>query len=524
MKPNLQNRSADFPVCGVAGFPTCETRNRSNASATMSAESTGKSAIQQTGMSALQSRRHFLFTSACGFGGVALSWLFAAESKASPNANTSPYAPRSPMFAARAKRVIHICALGGVSHVDTFDYKPELEKRHGQEAGRAFDTFFGQPGRLLKSPFAFARQGSSGRWISDLLPYLAACADDLTFIHSMRSRSSNHTPATFLMNSGFTFNGYPSAGAWISYGLGSENQNLPAFVVLPDPRQLPAGGAINWTNGFLPAAHQGVAFRAGGDVIPDLSTPNGVPSDTRADSLRFLQRLNVRFAAANSADSALSARIRAYELAAQMQLSVPELVNLDHETESTKRLYGLDHPNATTAGFARNCLLARRLSERGVRFVQVFNGGQFGSPRINWDAHEDLVENHRKQALVMDQPVAALVKDLKARGLLDETLLLWTTEFGRTPITQGVNGKGRDHHQHGFTIWMAGAGLKPGFAFGATDEIGYDAVEQPVQFYDVHATLLHLLGVDHTKLTYRHNGVDRRLTDVHGEVIEGILV
>jgi hypothetical protein len=348
--------------------------------------------------------------------------------------------------------------------------------------------------------------------------------DDLTFIHSMRSRSSNHTPATFLMNSGFTFNGFPSMGAWISYGLGSENQNFPAYVVLPDPRQLPAGGSINWTNGFLPAVHQGVAFRSDAtDPIPDLSTPASIPAERRRASLRLLETINGTDAAAHHGDSALAARIRAYELAAQMQLSVPELVDLKGETAATRERYGLDHPNGPTAAFARNCLLARRLSERGVRCVQVFNGGQFGSPRINWDGHEDIVENHRKQALVMDQPVAALLGDLKERGLLDDTLLLWTTEFGRTPITQGINGRGRDHHQHGFTIWMAGAGVKPGFALGATDEIGYDAVEHPVEFYDVHATLLRLMGMDHAKLTFRHNGVDRRLTDVHGEVIEGIL-
>jgi hypothetical protein len=470
------------------------------------------------------SRRHFLFTSACGFGGVALGWLFAKEAQAASASMASPYAPHASMFPAKAKRVIHICALGGVSHLDTFDYKPELERRHGQDAGRTFDTFFAQPGKLLKCPFGFRQHGASGRWCSDLLPNIATCVDDLTFIHSMRSRSSNHTPATFLMNSGFTFNGFPSVGAWMSYGLGSENQNLPAFVVLPDPRQLPAGGAINWTSGFLPAVHQGVAFRSGGgDAIPDLTTPRETSPQTRAASFGFLQKLNSDFAAAHSSETALAARIRAYELAAQMQMSVPELVNLDGETDATKQLYGLNHSSAPTANFARNCLLARRLSERGVRFVQVFNGGQFGSPRINWDAHEDLVENHRKQALVMDQPVAALVKDLKASGLLDETILLWTTEFGRTPITQGVNGKGRDHHQHGFTIWMAGAGLKAGIAFGATDDIGYDAVQHPVEFYDVHATLLHLLGIEHTRLTYRHNGVDRRLTDVHGELIEGIL-
>ncbi len=468
------------------------------------------------------SRRDFLANTGAGIGGLALSWLLHSDALAS--GATSPYAARLPMFRPKVRRVIHICALGGVSHVDTFDHKPELERRHGMDSGRKFDTFFSQPGTLLKSPFAFKRHGSSGRWVSDLLPHLATRVDDLTFIHSMRSRSSNHTPATFLMNSGFTFNGFPSMGAWISYGLGSENQNFPAYVVLPDPRQLPAGGSINWTNGFLPAVHQGVAFRSDAtDPIPDLSTPASIPAERRRASLRLLETINGTDAAAHPGDSALAARIRAYELAAQMQLSVPELVDLKGETAATRERYGLDHPNGPTAAFARNCLLARRLSERGVRCVQVFNGGQFGSPRINWDGHEDIVENHRKQALVMDQPVAALLGDLKERGLLDDTLLLWTTEFGRTPITQGINGRGRDHHQHGFTIWMAGAGVKPGFALGATDEIGYDAVEHPVEFYDVHATLLRLMGMDHAKLTFRHNGVDRRLTDVHGEVIEGIL-
>lgn len=469
-------------------------------------------------------RRDFLTHTGSGIGGLALSWLLHEEARAAGVSTASPYAPHTPRARGRVKRVIHICALGGVSHVDTFDHKPELVRRHGQDSGRKFDTFFSQPGTLLKSPFAFRRYGASGRWVSDLLPHLAGCVDDLTFIHSMRSKSSNHTPATFLMNSGFTFNGFPSMGAWISYGLGSENQNFPAYVVLPDPRQLPAGGSINWTNGFLPAVHQGVAFRSGGEEpIADLSTPGSISSPTRQAGLRLLQSLNTADASLHPGDSALAARIRAYELAAQMQLSVPELADLRGESDATRSAYGLDHANGPTAAFARNCLLARRLSERGVRCVQVFNGGQFGSPRINWDGHEDIVENHRKQALVMDQPVAALLHDLKQRGLLDETLLLWTTEFGRTPITQGINGRGRDHHQHGFTIWMAGAGVKPGFAFGATDDIGYDAVEHPVEFYDIHATLLHLMGMDHTKLTFRHNGVDRRLTDVHGEVVDGIL-
>jgi len=324
------------------------------------------------------------------------------------------------------------------------------------------------------------------------------------------------------MNTGFTMNGFPCLGSWLSYGLGTANQNLPAFVVLPDPRGIPAGGSINWTSGFLPAAHQGVAFGSGKEPIPDLLTPSTIDAQHRRAEMDHLARMNRDYLAANPGDSALEARIRSYELAAQMQSSIPEAVSFDQESEATKRLYGLDNP--ATSGFAKNCLMSRRLLERGVRFVQICHGGAFGgNPRINWDAHEDLVDNHGRQAAGMDQPVAALLKDLKARGMLDDTLLLWTTEFGRTPITQGLNAKGRDHHQHAFTIWMAGAGLKPGFAYGSSDEIGYFAGENPLTVYDFHATVLHLLGLDHKRLTYYHNGIQRRLTDVHGEVIRGVL-
>jgi hypothetical protein len=373
----------------------------------------------------------------------------------------------------------------------------------------------------LKSPFAFRQYGQSGAWMSDLLPNLATCVDDMTFIHSMVSKSSNHTPATFFMNSGFTMNGFPSLGAWLSYGLGSENHDLPAFVVLPDPRQLPAGGAINWTAGFLPALHQGVPFRSGGEPIVDLNTPPGVSPGRRHAEMALLARMNREFADANAGDSSVAARIRSYELAARMQVSVPEAVRFDNESVETRRLYGLDAP--VTAGFGRNCLLARRLCEKGVRFVQLFHGGAFGQPRINWDGHENIVENHRTQAVSMDKPVAGLLKDLKARGMLQDTLVLWTTEFGRTPITEGVGAKGRDHHPHGFTIWMAGAGVKPGLHYGATDEVGYFASENPVKVYDFHATVLHLLGLDHERLTYYHNGIQRRLTDVHGEVIRDLM-
>ena len=337
----------------------------------------------------------------------------------------------------------------------------------------------------------------------------------------MKAKSANHTPAAFQMNSGFVLNGFPSIGSWISYGLGTLNEDLPTFVVLPDPRGLPAGGSINWSNGFLPASHQGVAFRSTGEPIADLATPaNTKPEERKAES-GLLAEMEKDFLQANPGDSTLQARIRSYELAARMQLKVPEVVNLDKESAATKASYGLD--NKVTEGFGRNCLLARRLLEKGVRFVQLWHGGAFGSPRINWDAHEDIVENHRKQAAILDKPMTGLLKDLKQLGLLKDTLFLWTTEFGRTPFTQGLGKPGRDHHQHAFTVFMAGAGLKPGFAYGETDEIGYEVDRNEVTIYDLHATVLHLLGIDHEKLTYYHNGIRRRLTDVHGEVVSKVL-
>jgi hypothetical protein len=465
------------------------------------------------------SRRRFLWDACGGLGGIALAWLLQEEACGA----TSPYAPKAPHFTPKVKRVVQVYAAGGVSHVDTFDHKPQLARFDGQElTGKGkIDTFFGKPGRLLKSPFEFKRHGQSGAWVSSLLPHLATCVDDMTFLHAMVAKSSNHTPATFQMNTGFTMNVFPSLGAWLSYGLGSESQDLPAYVVLPDPRGLPAGGSINWSSGFLPATHQGVAFRTSGEPIPDLYTPKDVPAAGRKASLELLQRMNQEYLDANPGDSSLAARVRAYEMAARMQVSIPALVDLGKESKATRKLYGIDEP--ATADFGRNCLLARRLLEKGVRFVQLFHGGAFGSPRINWDAHESIVENHGKQAGSMDQPVAALLKDLKARGLLEDTLVLWNTEFGRTPFTEGIGGKGRDHHQLVFTVWMAGGGLKPGFHHGQSDEVGYKPAEGATSIHDLHATLLHLLGLDHKRLTFYHNGIQRRLTDVHGEVIDMVL-
>ena len=472
-------------------------------------------------LTGLLNRRDFFSSSANGLGGIALAALLANDSRGRTAMPQS--LERSAHFAPKIKRVVQIFCPGGVSHVDTFDHKPELIRQHGKPMtgkGKA-DTFFGQPGNLMKSPFAFKRHGQCGRWVSDLLPNLATCVDDLTFIHSMTAKSANHTPAGFQMNSGFVMNGFPAMGSWITYGLGAENENLPAFVVLPDPRGFPAGGSINWSNGFLPATYQGVAFRANGEPIADLETPRDVNPNERDAATKLLGEMNRDYLDENPGDSTLSARIRSYELAARMQLAVPEAVRIDGETAATHRLYGLDQK--VTEGFGRNCLLARRLLERGVRFVQLWHGGAFGSPRINWDAHEDIVDNHTKQAAILDRPAAGLLKDLRQRGMLDDTLFLWTTEFGRTPFTQGIDKPGRDHHQHAFTVFMAGGGLKPGFAYGASDEIGYRVAENEVSIYDFHATILRLLGLEHTKLTYYHNGIQRRLTDVHGEVVQGIL-
>jgi hypothetical protein len=426
---------------------------------------------------------------------------------------------------ARAKRCIHIFSPGGVSQVDTFDYKPALERLDGKRLmGKGeIDTFFGKIGVLRKSFYRFRQHGANGSWVSELFPHLANRVDDLTFFHTLVAKSSSHTPACFQMNTGFTQVGFPSVGSWLSYGLGAANDELPTFVVLPDPRGLPNGGTSNWSQGFLPAQHQGTAFSTSvkGQAIAHLKTPDSVSLDGRQAGLSLLADLDNRFADANPGHDQLRARVRSYELAARMQSSIPRVVDFGDETQATRKLYGLD--DSVIGQSASNFLLARRLIEQGVRFVQIFNGGALGSPRINWDAHEDLVRNHTNQARHLDQPAAALLADLKQRGLLDDTLVVWSSEFGRTPFTQGNPGKGRDHHPLVFTAWMAGAGLKPGYHHGVSDDVGYQPAENPVTVYDFHATLLHLLGIDHTRLTYYHNGLARRLTDVHGHVVHDVL-
>ncbi len=469
------------------------------------------------------SRRHFLWNAGGGLGAIAMAWLLDQD-RARAAEIITPSA-RQPHFAPKAKRVIQVFCTGGVSHLDTFDYKPELEKMDGKSLeGKGENLgFFGQPGRLMKSVYPFRQRGQSGAWVSDLLPNLAGCVDDICFIKSMFAKSNNHTPAAFQMNSGFTQNGFPCMGAWFSYGLGTVNENLPAFVVLPDPRGLPAGGSINWTSGFLPANHQGVAFRTQSpEPVADLRTPAGISTAARSADMELLATMNREFADAHPGDGAFAARLRSYELAARMQTSIPEATNLDNEPQAIKKLYGLDDP--TNKGFARNCLMARRLLEQGVRFVQIHNGGSFGSPRINWDGHENLKENHDTQAATVDRPVSALIKDLKQRGMLEDTLFIWSTEFGRSPVTQGVGSKGRDHHPTAFTCFLAGAGVKIGTSYGSSDEVGYFVGEDKVTIPDFHATILHLLGLDHEKLTFYHNGINRRLTNVEGKVIQGILV
>jgi hypothetical protein len=469
----------------------------------------------------LLSRRHFLADTAGGIGSIALAWLMSHEHA---QAGEIP-ASKGVDFPAKAKRIIQIFCCGGVSHLDTFDYKPELEKLHGKSLeGKGENLgFFGQPGRVMKSPYEFRRHGQSGAWVSSLFPHLAGCVDDICFVHSMFAKSNNHTPATFQMNTGFTMNGFPCMGAWLSYGLGSANENLPTFVVLPDPRGLPAGGSINWTAGFLPASHQGVAFRTQSAVEPitDLATPTTISSSERDSDLQMLNQLNRRFSDAHPGDDAFAARLHTYELAARMQASIPEATRLEDEPAHIQKLYGID--NEATKGFARNCLMARRLVERGVRFVQIINGGAFGSPRINWDGHENLKQNHDTQAATMDQPVAALITDLKQRGMLEDTLLVWNTEFGRSPSTQGIDSPGRDHHPTAFTCFLAGAGIKKGISYGETDEVGYFVAKNKVTIPDFHATILHTLGLDHEKLTFYHNGINRRLTNVEGTVISEIL-
>lgn len=434
-------------------------------------------------------------------------------------------ASKAPHFAPKAKRVIQIFCPGGVSHLDTFDYKPELAKRSGQPmpGGDKEVTFQGANGNLMKSPWPFQQRGQSGKYITAMLPHLGELVDQMAFIHSMSSRSNTHGPACVAMNTGFVFEGFPSAGAWVSYALGSESDNLPAYVAIPDIRGIPPSGPANWTSGFLPAEHQGVSFHAG-EPIRNLQRPAAVNAATDAATRDFAQFLNRQHAEQHGNDSALQARIASYELAAKMQLSAPEVSNLAAESKATLSLYGADDDNPLLAAYGKNCLLARRLIERGVRYVQLFCASRASGVDglLNWDAHKTLQADYERHLPILDKPTAGLIRDLAGRGLLADTLVLWTTEFGRMPTHQEGT-LGRDHNPDAYTVWMLGAGVKPGTSYGATDDFGRRVAQDPATVYDFWATVLHLLGLQHEKLTWYHNGLNRRLTDVHGHVLTSLL-
>jgi hypothetical protein len=482
-----------------------------------------------------QSRRQLLINTASGLGGIALTsllhdqGLLALEETTPlrPKIDASrPFAARQPHIPARAKNVLMIFCSGACSQIDTFDYKPELIKRHGQPMPGADSlvTFQGGQGNLTKSPWKFKPRGESGKMVSDLVPMLGDLADDICFIHSLTGKTNTHGPGENFMSTGFTLDGFPSMGAWVTWALGTDNQDLPAYVAIPDPRGTPQSSVNNWGPGFLPAAYQGTDFNAS-RPLRNLERPVGVDAATDRLTRDFLQKLNRRHLQNYPGDTELSARISSYELAARMQLSVPQVSDLSTESASTIKAYGADDSeNALKVGYARNCILARRLIEKGVRFVQVFNGAyQTGGEGVsNWDGHKSLQAQYSKHGPVLDQPTAALLRDMKQRGLLQDTLVVWCTEFGRMPTFQ-AGASGRDHNPAGFTAWLAGAGVKAPFTWGATDEFGYKAVENVATVYDFHATILRILGLDHKRLSFYHNGIERRLTDVHGHVIEDIL-
>src|SRR5688572_3563521 len=480
------------------------------------------------------SRRDFWFQAGMGIGGLALidllnrDRLLGAEPPTtaigclgSEGVKGSPYLPKPPHFKPRAKQVIHLFMSGGVSQVDTFDYKPDLQKYHGValEGKGEIRVRQGYPGPLMKSPFSFKQHGQSGTWVSELFPHMSTIVDDLAFIHSAVGKSNDHVLSHYEWNTGSILMGFPSLGAWVTYGLGSENSNLPAYVVIYDQRGGPFSGPTNWHAGFLPASYQGTVFRSVGDPILDLSAPpQYMTLEQERRRLDHLAWMNQNHAEKNPGISDLSARIASYELAYRMQGCAPEAVDISRESEETKKLYGMD--DKVSEPFGRQCLLARRMIERGVRFVQLYSGSIVNQNVDTWDAHGSILDNHGMHAPEVDKPITGLILDLKRRGLLDETAVVWQSEFGRMPISQRA--LGRDHNPGCQTMWMCGAGIRGGQHIGSSDEVGYKAVDQIITNHDVHATLLHLLGVDHKKLTYYFNGRNMRLTDVHGELIPQI--
>jgi uncharacterized protein (DUF1501 family) len=464
-------------------------------------------------------RRHFFHTAGFGLGSIALSSLFGQET-----ASLNPMAPRKPHFAAKAKNIIYLFMMGAPSQLDLFDEKPKLRQYHNQPVpedvikGERFAFIKGVP-KLLGSPYEFKRHGQSGATVSNLLPHLTGIVDDLAFVKSVHTNHFNHAPAQIFMNTGHTIVGRPSMGSWLTYGLGSESSDLPGFVVLVSGKIDPGAGSACWSSGFLPTTYQGVEFRSKGDPVLSVTNPDGVDADVRGRTVETLRALNQKHLD-QTGDPEIATRIAAYEMAYRMQSSVPGLVDLSKEPKSIHEMYGTE-PGKNS--FANNCLLARRLVERGVRFVQLYHRG--------WDHHgtnpdDDIPHGLPNLCRQTDQAAVALVKDLKARGMLDETLVIWGGEFGRTPMNESRGeGKfmGRDHHPRAFTMWMAGGGIKPGITIGATDDLGYTIAEDPVHVHDLHATALHLMGIDHLKLTTKFQGREYRLTDVHGNVVKALL-
>ena len=481
-------------------------------------------------------RRQLLATIGQGFGGLALATMMAGEDASARTLsggvlNEYHYPPK-------AKRVVQLFMGGAASHLDLFDYKPALIKHNGEESdfGEPIELFQNGLGPWMQSPWKFRPYGECGKYLSDVAAPLGACVDDMAFVHSLVGKTGVHSQATYLQATGFQLPGFPGMGSWISYALGSMNENLPTFVVMPDRRGFASNGTKNWSSAFLPAQHQGTLIRPGTNhPVRDLFPPDN--SFVTADADRALQNLltatNREHMQNRSGDSRLDARIRSYELAAKMQLAAPEAIDISKESKHTLKLYGLDHGRTTFAKeineieetdyFGRKCLVARRLLERGVRFVQIWSGNDNSFPRRNWDSHEDIERDHGPLSLGMARGAAALIQDLKQRGMLEDTIILWTTEFGRMPSTQGS--KGRDHNPFVFTNWLAGGGIRGGATVGESDEWGYKPLDRsnPTYVYDIHATILRLLGIDHKRLTVRHNGIDRRLTDVHGNVIDELI-
>ena len=481
----------------------------------------------------LLDRRNFLRTTGGAFGGLGLAHLLASESAADLTGKASirpqidpdrPYAPRPSHFPMPAKRVLVVFCPGAVSHVDTFDYKPMLAKLHGQKPPQIpAVTFEGPSGNIAKPFWGFKPRGESGKMVSDLLPHLAELADDFCFLHALSTQTSAHPQGENFLHTGFVMEGFPSFGAWTTYALGSECSELPAFVAINDPRGMARSGKNNFGSGFLPAAFQGTDFTAKAPPA-NLNRPSRYSTQDDRATNDLLTRLNSKHLEQFPGDTNLAARIASYELAGRMQTSVPDIMDISEEPESILREYGTDTGSDLKREYAKNCILARRLIEKGVRVVQLFNGSDpsGGNGITNWDSHSDIQATHAMQAEIMDQPTAALIHDMKRRGLLDDTLIVWCTEFGRMPFLQG-NGTGRDHNPGAFTCFLAGAGVKKGFSYGESDEFGFKAAVNETSVYDFNATILHLMGLDHERLTFYHNGIERRLTNVHGHVIKEVV-